>query len=63
MQAQEEIVINCPYCGEGQSILLDMSAGDQEYIEDCQICCQPITVVLVCGVSNPEVIVRSENEM
>jgi hypothetical protein len=23
---------------------LDLSAGDQEYIEDCQVCCQPILI-------------------
>ena len=25
-------------------ILLDLSAGDQSYIEDCQVCCQPMQV-------------------
>lgn len=29
---------------ERLTILLDLSAGDQEYIEDCQVCCQPIAV-------------------
>ena len=23
-------------------MFIDISAGDQQYIEDCQICCQPI---------------------
>jgi transcription elongation factor Elf1 len=36
--------ISCPYCAESMSILLDLSAGDQSYIEDCQVCCQPIQV-------------------
>lgn len=36
----------CPYCGEVISLTLDASAGSQRYIEDCQVCCRPITVVL-----------------
>lgn len=36
--------ISCPYCGESISILLDLSAGEQSYVEDCQVCCQPMQV-------------------
>jgi len=32
----------CPYCGERVEALLDLSAGDQEYVEDCPVCCCPI---------------------
>ena len=32
----------CPYCGEPVEAVLDLSAGDQQYIEDCPVCCQPI---------------------
>ncbi|GHC10608.1 CPXCG motif-containing cysteine-rich protein [Thermomonas carbonis] len=38
--------IECPYCGEAINLLLDASAGSQRYIEDCHVCCRPITVVL-----------------
>ena len=40
----EEIEQNfpCPYCGENISMLLDLSAGQQQYIEDCEVCCRPI---------------------
>jgi hypothetical protein len=32
----------CPYCGEENTIALDPGGGDsQEYVEDCQVCCQP----------------------
>lgn len=34
--------ITCPYCGETLTIRLDLSAGSQNYVEDCQVCCQPI---------------------
>jgi hypothetical protein len=36
--------IHCPYCAEALEIQLDLSAGGQEYIEDCQVCCQPIQI-------------------
>ncbi len=34
--------VACPYCGEVTSVQLDLSAGSQSYVEDCQVCCQPI---------------------
>ena len=34
--------VQCPYCGESFDSDVDTSGGSQEYIEDCQICCQPI---------------------
>ena len=34
--------ITCPYCGEAIELLIDDSAGDQQYIEDCQVCCRPM---------------------
>lgn len=39
--------IECPYCGEVITLSLDASAGSQRYIEDCHVCCRPITVELV----------------
>ena len=34
--------IRCPYCDESMEIVIDLSAGDQSYTEDCQVCCQPM---------------------
>ncbi len=34
--------IRCPYCDEAFESSIDTSAGPQEYIEDCRICCRPI---------------------
>lgn len=40
--ADTEAEVRCPYCGETMEITLDPgSGGDQEYIEDCQVCCRP----------------------
>lgn len=35
-------LIQCPYCGESFETQVDTSAGSARYVEDCQICCQPI---------------------
>jgi len=40
--ADTEAVVCCPYCGEEVTIALDPGSGPaQEYVEDCQVCCQP----------------------
>jgi len=37
----------CPYCGEINEIALDPGSGtQQEYVEDCQVCCRPWRVVV-----------------
>ena len=55
--------IACPYCGETISLLLDASAGSQRYIEDCHVCCRPITVVLdVDADGDAHVHVRSQDD-
>jgi hypothetical protein len=36
--------VMCPYCGEMIPLLLDLSVEEQTYIEDCSVCCQPMTV-------------------
>ena len=35
---------SCPYCGENISMLLDLSEAQQQYIEDCEVCCRPIEI-------------------
>ena len=42
----EEHYFTCPYCWEEISMLLDPSAS-QTYIEDCEVCCNPITITTV----------------
>lgn len=63
MSLQEEVEIECPYCGERIVLLVDGSAGAQEYIEDCQVCCRPMNVrVTVDGAGFPEVGVFRDDE-
>ena len=35
-------LVECPYCGECYETPVDTSSGSARYVEDCQICCQPI---------------------
>jgi hypothetical protein len=35
--------VRCPFCGERFEAVVDGSGGDAEYIEDCPVCCRPIT--------------------
>ncbi len=39
-----EHYFQCPYCWEEISMLLDASVHRQTYIEDCEICCNPIEI-------------------
>jgi transcription elongation factor Elf1 len=41
-----EHVFQCPYCWEEISMLLDPSILKQTYIEDCEVCCNPIEVMV-----------------
>lgn len=36
----EDVIVQCPACGEDLALQVDTSAGDrQEYVEDCPVCC------------------------
>lgn len=37
----------CAYCGEENPTFVDPSQGrDQQYVEDCQVCCRPNELVI-----------------
>lgn len=46
---EEEYAFTCPYCGAEISMLLDTSIRRQNYVEDCEVCCQPIDVSYTVG--------------
>ena len=58
-----ETSIGCPYCGEVIEVLIDSTDVEEQYIEDCQVCCRPINFSIFkdinCDVS---VNVGSEDE-
>ena len=42
----ESTKASCPYCGELIEFLFESLDADQQYYEDCQVCCQPILIKL-----------------
>ena len=45
--AETGAAVTCPYCGQINEIALDPGSGnEQEYVEDCQVCCRPWRVVV-----------------
>ena len=38
----EEHFFQCSYCWEEVSILLDASVKNNVFIEDCEVCCNPL---------------------
>jgi len=62
MNLIEEQKVTCPYCGEYITVLIDCSLAEQSYIEDCQVCCQPIVLDVTINDENEiSVIPRCEN--
>ena len=42
--------VYCPYCNETVEIAIDPGGGAaQEYVEDCEVCCQPWSVTVRYG--------------
>lgn len=41
---QVEHAFACPYCWQEISMILDLSVEQQSYIEDCEVCCNPMQV-------------------
>ena len=53
----------CPYCGELVDFLIDCSVLEQQYTEDCFVCCRPIIVnVKIDNSQSIELSVRREDE-
>ena len=41
-EMDSEMDVVCPFCGESVTITLDPGGGaEQEYVEDCEVCCRP----------------------
>lgn len=43
-EEQDEHYFTCPYCWEPISMLLDLSIEGQTFVEDCEVCCHPISI-------------------
>jgi hypothetical protein len=48
--ADLDATVECPCCGESVDITLDPGSGTaQDYVEDCEVCCQPWRVIVHYG--------------
>ena len=63
MRLLPEADINCPYCGEAITVLIDWTVDEQQYVEDCQVCCQPMDIrVRISASGATQVEARREND-
>ena len=63
MSLFQELTVSCPYCGESISILVDGSVEEQQYTEDCEVCCRPMDIkVIVAANDSVRLDVRREND-
>jgi hypothetical protein len=44
MSGLETVAVGCPYCGEPIELLVDAADAEQQYVEDCEVCCNPMEV-------------------
>jgi hypothetical protein len=57
------MTVSCPYCGEMIDVVIDASAGEQDYYEDCSVCCRPIRFCLLTGMDGSMYVdVKREDE-
>lgn len=49
MNLLQELTVDCPWCGETFVTLADTSEGDHSHIEDCTVCCRPISIWIECA--------------
>jgi hypothetical protein len=45
----EFVSVLCPYCWERFKTQVDLTGGSCTYVEDCQVCCQPIELTCEVG--------------
>jgi len=64
MILESEESFDCPYCGQINKLLIDVTGGSlQQFVVDCEICCAPVTVRLkIRGKDVIEIDIRKENE-
>lgn len=48
MNLNEDVEVGCPHCGEIFAIEVDTSRGSYTTIEDCAVCCRPMTLTIHC---------------
>ena len=58
----EVATIYCPYCGENIEIIVDGSVEQQNYTEDCSVCCRPMELSISVTGEDITVTARRDDE-
>jgi len=65
----EQRDIDCPWCGVRQTRLLELpeadvaaGSGGLAWVEDCEVCCQPIVFRLLAGTGGGPLQLATERE-
>ena len=58
----ETLKQHCPYCGEPIELIVDESAGESEYVEDCEVCCRPMIIQVRIHADGVTLWLHTENE-
>jgi hypothetical protein len=60
MEITVEAEITCPHCGEVFPLQIDTSQREQSLIEDCTVCCRPISLTIRCRPGEIESVSESD---
>jgi hypothetical protein len=58
----ETVQIYCPYCGEKIEVIVDGSIEQQNYTEDCSVCCRPMELAISVTGDEISIIARRDDE-
>ena len=58
----DTVMIRYLYCGETSEVVVDLSVALQEYVEDCYVCCRPMSISVSVDEDSLHVDTRSETE-
>ena len=56
------VEVDCPYCGETLELMIYCSVADQDYVEDCQVCCRPMNIHVEVGDDGEPVVEASQED-
>jgi hypothetical protein len=48
MELIAQTEITCPHCGQSFALEIDTSQSEQSLVEDCSVCCRPISLTIRC---------------
>ena len=60
---EEAVEVRCPCCGEPSTISVGLGEEDEEFVQDCPVCCRPWKVrIRIRRDGSADVTVAAEGE-